>query len=116
MGSVKEDSLRRCVHFYACICAFSSDDHLADEFVHYINLVHTAASECKTTINNIIYINSVYIPLTEINLIIGFNSDQDHDARSKWSNTATLLFSFFGHVFICHIFICPLPLHYIAKI
>ncbi|ESO90823.1 hypothetical protein LOTGIDRAFT_122741 [Lottia gigantea] len=35
---VKDDNLRRCVHFYACICAFASDDKLAEEFAYFINL------------------------------------------------------------------------------
>ena len=29
---------RRCVHFYACICAFASDEGLAKEFEFYIQL------------------------------------------------------------------------------
>ncbi|KAH9503249.1 hypothetical protein Btru_068557 [Bulinus truncatus] len=33
-----KDISKRCVHFYACICAFASDDKLAEEFSHYINL------------------------------------------------------------------------------
>lgn len=28
----------RCVHFYACICAFASDEKLSEEFGYYINL------------------------------------------------------------------------------
>ncbi|XP_046548485.1 uncharacterized protein C2orf42-like [Haliotis rubra] len=37
-GVPKDDSMKRCVHFYACICAFASDDKLAEEFEHYVNL------------------------------------------------------------------------------
>ncbi|XP_070541568.1 uncharacterized protein C2orf42-like isoform X3 [Ptychodera flava] len=33
-----EEHKRRCVHFYACICAFASDDKLTEEFSYYINL------------------------------------------------------------------------------
>ncbi|KAL6254373.1 hypothetical protein P5V15_014420 [Pogonomyrmex californicus] len=29
---------KRCVHFYACICAFASDPKLSDEFSYYVNL------------------------------------------------------------------------------
>ncbi|XP_029053512.1 LOW QUALITY PROTEIN: uncharacterized protein C2orf42 homolog [Osmia bicornis bicornis] len=29
---------KRCVHFYACICAFASDTKLSEEFSYYINL------------------------------------------------------------------------------
>ena len=35
---LKEDTLKRCVHFYACVCAFASDEKLAEEFMYYINL------------------------------------------------------------------------------
>ncbi len=35
---IKEDPPKRCVHFYACVCAFASDDKLAEEFAYYINL------------------------------------------------------------------------------
>lgn len=31
---------KRCVHFYACICAFASDPKLSEEFSYYINLDH----------------------------------------------------------------------------
>ncbi|XP_015585458.1 uncharacterized protein C2orf42 isoform X2 [Cephus cinctus] len=30
--------VKRCVHFYACICAFASDPKLSEEFEYYINL------------------------------------------------------------------------------
>lgn len=29
---------KRCVHFYACVCAFASDPKLSEEFSYYINL------------------------------------------------------------------------------
>lgn len=29
---------KRCVHFYACICAFASDAKLSEEFSYYINM------------------------------------------------------------------------------
>ncbi|XP_011505254.1 PREDICTED: uncharacterized protein C2orf42 homolog isoform X2 [Ceratosolen solmsi marchali] len=32
---------RRCVHFYACICAFASEPKLSEEFQYYINLDKT---------------------------------------------------------------------------
>ncbi|XP_069698610.1 uncharacterized protein C2orf42 [Periplaneta americana] len=38
-ASNKEDpTFKRCVHFYACICAFASDPKLSEEFSYYINL------------------------------------------------------------------------------
>ncbi|KAL8586430.1 hypothetical protein ACOMHN_023045 [Nucella lapillus] len=37
-GRPRDDSKKYCVHFYACICAFASDDKLAEEFAYYINL------------------------------------------------------------------------------
>jgi len=36
--------LKRCVHFYACICAFASDPKLSEEFSYYINLDQTQSS------------------------------------------------------------------------
>nr|XP_054766503.1 uncharacterized protein C2orf42-like isoform X1 [Lytechinus pictus] len=33
-----EESKKKCVHFYACICAFASDDVLAKEFEYFINM------------------------------------------------------------------------------
>ena len=38
MVSGKEDIYRRCVHFYACVCAFASDEKLLQEFSYYIDL------------------------------------------------------------------------------
>ncbi|XP_012215418.1 uncharacterized protein C2orf42 [Linepithema humile] len=35
---------KRCVHFYACICAFASDPKLSEEFSYYINLDKTQSS------------------------------------------------------------------------
>lgn len=31
------------MHFYACICAFASDEKLAEEFAFYINLDQSAS-------------------------------------------------------------------------
>ena len=30
--------LKRCIHFYSCVCAFASDEKLAEEFKYYIQL------------------------------------------------------------------------------
>lgn len=51
------DSQKRCVHFYACICAFASDEKLSEEFSYYINLdshglyfkLHHISLTCKNT-------------------------------------------------------------------
>uniref|UniRef100_T1JIW7 SWIM-type domain-containing protein n=1 Tax=Strigamia maritima TaxID=126957 RepID=T1JIW7_STRMM len=37
-SSSKDENQKRCVHFYACICAFSSNDKLAEEFAYYLNM------------------------------------------------------------------------------
>ncbi|KAG7201044.1 hypothetical protein KM043_003395 [Ampulex compressa] len=37
----------RCIHFYACICAFASDPKLAEEFSYYVNLDQTDLSVPK---------------------------------------------------------------------
>ncbi|CAH1258070.1 uncharacterized protein C2orf42-like [Branchiostoma lanceolatum] len=42
------EQARRCVHFYACICAFASDDKLTEEFAYYINLDNPGAAPEKT--------------------------------------------------------------------
>ncbi|XP_058803645.1 uncharacterized protein C2orf42 isoform X2 [Phymastichus coffea] len=34
-------TVNRCIHFYACICAFASDPKLAVEFQYYMNLAQT---------------------------------------------------------------------------
>lgn len=36
--SKEEPNFKKCVHFYACICAFASDSKLSEEFAYYINL------------------------------------------------------------------------------
>ncbi|CAL1543697.1 unnamed protein product [Lymnaea stagnalis] len=41
----REDVSKRCVHFYACICAFASDDKLLEEFSHYVNLDQALSPE-----------------------------------------------------------------------
>ncbi|XP_076317064.1 uncharacterized protein C2orf42 isoform X2 [Tachypleus tridentatus] len=41
----KQEGQKRCVHFYACICAFASDEKLAEEFSHYIMLDNTSSPE-----------------------------------------------------------------------
>lgn len=38
---------KRCVHFYACICAFASDPKLSEEFSYYINICQTQPSVSK---------------------------------------------------------------------
>ncbi|XP_012174506.3 uncharacterized protein C2orf42 isoform X1 [Bombus affinis] len=38
---------KRCVHFYACICAFASDTKLSEEFSYYINLDQNDLSVSK---------------------------------------------------------------------
>ncbi|EFN86962.1 uncharacterized protein C2orf42 homolog [Harpegnathos saltator] len=51
-GTVVEDKVdstsslqpKRCVHFYACVCAFASDTKLSEEFSYYINLDQTQST------------------------------------------------------------------------
>lgn len=49
-------SAKRCVHFYACICAFASNAKLKEEFRHYIDLVQqdlkSQTSNDTSTINS----------------------------------------------------------------
>jgi len=37
-SSEAEWMLRRCIHYYACLCAFASDKKLKEEFKHYLEL------------------------------------------------------------------------------
>ncbi|XP_032685892.1 uncharacterized protein C2orf42 homolog isoform X2 [Odontomachus brunneus] len=52
MDSALSTQPKRCVHFYACICAFASDPKLSEEFSYYINLDQTlsAVPEPVTTV------------------------------------------------------------------
>ncbi|KAF7991527.1 hypothetical protein HCN44_008898 [Aphidius gifuensis] len=45
---------RRCVHFYACICAFASDPKLCQEFSYYINL-NIQEKQIQQSIDNNVY-------------------------------------------------------------
>ncbi|XP_035721985.1 uncharacterized protein C2orf42 homolog isoform X2 [Vespa mandarinia] len=42
---------KRCVHFYACICAFASDPKLSEEFSYYINLDQNDLSIPKPSVS-----------------------------------------------------------------
>ncbi|XP_033208403.1 uncharacterized protein C2orf42 homolog [Belonocnema kinseyi] len=43
---------KRCVHFYACICAFASEEKLSEEFEYYINLDQTELIIPRSLISN----------------------------------------------------------------
>ncbi|XP_025978057.2 uncharacterized protein C2orf42 homolog [Dromaius novaehollandiae] len=36
-SSAKEEAAQRCIHFFACICAFASDEALAQEFADFLS-------------------------------------------------------------------------------
>lgn len=44
MDSTLSTQPKRCVHFYACVCAFASDPKLSEEFGYYINLDQTLST------------------------------------------------------------------------
>ncbi|GCB63038.1 hypothetical protein scyTo_0011558 [Scyliorhinus torazame] len=46
-GSIKEESPKRCIHFYACVCAFASDEKLGQEFSYFINF-HSTGLQANT--------------------------------------------------------------------
>jgi hypothetical protein len=50
----------RCLHFYACLCAFASDPKLSDEFQPYIGLdgavAERAAQQGRLTDSQVIAI------------------------------------------------------------
>lgn len=38
-NNTKEDpTFKRCIHFFACVCAFVSDPKLSEEFLYYIQM------------------------------------------------------------------------------
>ncbi|KAL4232424.1 hypothetical protein ACF0H5_009991 [Mactra antiquata] len=43
-----DDVLKRCVHFFACICAFASDDKLTEEFAYYLDMYSGSANTTTT--------------------------------------------------------------------
>ncbi|XP_023213638.1 uncharacterized protein C2orf42 homolog [Centruroides sculpturatus] len=47
LSLAKDEVQKRCVHFYACICAFASDEKLSKEFAFFINLESNIAPENK---------------------------------------------------------------------
>ena len=40
---------KRCVHFYACVCAFASDEKLQEEFSFFTNLDMSMAPATTTS-------------------------------------------------------------------
>lgn len=70
----KEDLHKRCVHFYACICAFASDEKLQEEFEYYINL----DANCKLGVNKVL-ITEVFIQQ-----IIIFEQVKMHKIKMYW--------------------------------
>lgn len=70
----KEDLHKRCVHFYACICAFASDEKLQEEFEYYINL----DANCKLGVNEVL-ITEVFIQQ-----IIIFEQVKMHKIKMYW--------------------------------
>lgn len=60
----KEDLHKRCVHFYACICAFASDEKLQEEFEYYINL----DANCKLRGNKVLITSYISIYSTNHHL------------------------------------------------
>uniref|UniRef100_A0A9L0SS78 Chromosome 15 C2orf42 homolog n=1 Tax=Equus caballus TaxID=9796 RepID=A0A9L0SS78_HORSE len=41
----KEEAAQRCIHFFACICAFASDETLAQEFSDFLNFDSSGLKE-----------------------------------------------------------------------
>ncbi|XP_048379022.1 uncharacterized protein C2orf42 homolog [Stegostoma tigrinum] len=46
-SSNKEEPPKRCIHFYACVCAFASDEKLGKEFSYFINF--DSMSRCRSS-------------------------------------------------------------------
>ncbi|XP_012521860.1 uncharacterized protein C2orf42 homolog [Monomorium pharaonis] len=64
-GTLSSQS-KRCVHFYACICAFASDPKLSEEFSYYINLGQTQSNIEKPLAT---------VPQNEEDKIVGIDLD-----------------------------------------
>ncbi|XP_060579498.1 uncharacterized protein C2orf42-like [Ruditapes philippinarum] len=47
-----DDIFKRCVHFYACVCAFASDEKLQEEFAFYLDLNGGSESNTNSTNNS----------------------------------------------------------------
>lgn len=45
-----DDTFKRCVHFYACVCAFASDEKLQEEFAFYLDLNVTSPTTTNSDI------------------------------------------------------------------
>ena len=58
----EEPHQKRCVHFYACICAFASDEALAEEFAYFINLDNclTLGNSCLLRIGVLVHYKAFY--------------------------------------------------------
>lgn len=70
----KEDLHKRCVHFYACICAFASDEKLQEEFEYYINL----DANCKLGVNEVLITEVI------IQQIFIFEQVKMHKIKMYW--------------------------------
>ncbi|XP_023574232.1 uncharacterized protein C2orf42 homolog isoform X2 [Octodon degus] len=44
-SACKDDAAQRCIHFFACICAFASDETLAQEFSDFLNFDSSGLKE-----------------------------------------------------------------------
>ncbi|XP_010607965.1 uncharacterized protein C2orf42 homolog isoform X4 [Fukomys damarensis] len=44
-NACKDDTAQRCIHFFACICAFASDETLAQEFSDFLNFDSSGLKE-----------------------------------------------------------------------
>ncbi|GAB6023318.1 hypothetical protein CHUAL_008121 [Chamberlinius hualienensis] len=62
----KREMKKRCVHFYACICAFASNEKLAEEFSYYVKMESNISPE--STIES--YINDASEAILTLNMNI----------------------------------------------
>ncbi|KAJ1525258.1 hypothetical protein ONE63_010082 [Megalurothrips usitatus] len=48
-GHGKDDIsiVKRCVHFYACVCAFVSDEKLSEEFAYYVEMCFPSTTQSR---------------------------------------------------------------------
>uniref|UniRef100_A0A4W3GN89 Chromosome 2 open reading frame 42 n=1 Tax=Callorhinchus milii TaxID=7868 RepID=A0A4W3GN89_CALMI len=69
-GPSGQDPPRRCLHFYACVCAFASDEKLGQEFSHFVNFDSADRcrnpGECHKPTATFLFQSPSYIPISPL--------------------------------------------------
>ncbi|XP_038070953.1 LOW QUALITY PROTEIN: uncharacterized protein C2orf42-like [Patiria miniata] len=78
-----EELQRRCVHFYACICAFASDDALAKEFEFFINLDAVVSTTTMAVLSEPVQLDQVITEENNPNLLVKIHRKDDMLAQAS---------------------------------